>query len=228
MGFFVVSKGFLAFNIFPGNLVNIGKRDALFFVHLWDAKVGSVRLYRDGVTTKIPELKAHINNVAQLRKTRGSLNINAQHRARNALLDIRNLQVIKKRTCGFIDSLRATALHLCNGCRKIVVGKTTRKANASMVSESLHAVGVAERARSISKLLYDRKLYRLLAQRSFLPGIKQRFNSVTVFVDLADDGLIINKKSRYDKRICVLNSLIDIHTLSLWWVRISSTYKYLP
>ena len=97
-----------------------------------------------------------------------------------------------------------------------------------MVSESLHAVGIAERARSICKLLNDRKLYRLLAKWRFLPGIKQRFNGITVFVDLADDGLIINKKARYDKRICVLNSLIDIHTLSLWWVRISSTYKYLP
>ena len=208
--------------------MNIGKRNAFFFVYLWDAKVGGVRLYWNGITAKIPELKSHVNNVAQLRKTRGGLNINTQHRARNALLDICNLQVIKKWTCGFIDSLRATTLHLCNGCRKIVVRKTARKANASMISESLHAVGVAQRARSISKLLNDRKLYRLLAKRCFLPGIKQRFNGITVFVDLADDGLIINKKSRYDKRICVLNSLIDIHTLSLWWVRISSIYKYLP
>ena len=103
-----------------------------------------MRLYGNGVATKIPELKAHVNNVAQLREARGGLNINAQHRARNALLDIRNLQVIKKWTCGFKDSLRATTLHLCNGCRKIVVGKTAREANASMVSKPLHAVGIAE------------------------------------------------------------------------------------
>ena len=101
--------------------MNIGKRDTFFFVHLWDSKVGSVRLYGNGVATKIPELKAHVNNVAQLREARGGLNINAQNRARNALLDIGNLQVVKKRTCGFKDSLRTTTLHLCNGSRKIVV-----------------------------------------------------------------------------------------------------------
>ena len=101
--------------------MNIGKRDTFFFVHLWDAKVGGVGLYRNSIATKIPKLKAHVNNVAQLREARRSLNINAQHRARNAFFDIRNLQVVKKRACGFIDSLRATTLHLCNGCRKIIV-----------------------------------------------------------------------------------------------------------